>query len=107
MTKSIDAIYENGMFRPLEDTGLPDGEQVRLTISDWSDQPTNIAQAGVQETQIEQRPEVPSAPLSRTLTRLALDPAFEIPTRPIAFDPVEPIQGTGQSASDLLLEDRR
>jgi hypothetical protein len=30
MIRSIDAIYEDGLFRPLEDVDLPNQEKVRL-----------------------------------------------------------------------------
>jgi predicted DNA-binding antitoxin AbrB/MazE fold protein len=32
MSKTIRAIYENGVFRPLESPDLPEFEQVRLTV---------------------------------------------------------------------------
>jgi len=32
MTRMIRAIYENGVFRPLDTPNLPDQQQVRLTI---------------------------------------------------------------------------
>lgn len=33
MSKVIEAIYENGVFKPLEKVDLKDGEKVRITIS--------------------------------------------------------------------------
>jgi len=30
--QSISAVYENGVFRPLERPRLPDGQQVQLTV---------------------------------------------------------------------------
>jgi len=32
MSKTIDAIYENGVFRPLEPVILPEGEHVQVTV---------------------------------------------------------------------------
>ncbi|MEM5821115.1 MAG: antitoxin family protein [Candidatus Aenigmatarchaeota archaeon] len=33
MSKIIEAIYENGVFKPLEKVDLKEGERVRITIS--------------------------------------------------------------------------
>lgn len=33
MTMTIDAVYEAGVFRPLEPADLPEGEQVKLTVN--------------------------------------------------------------------------
>ncbi len=33
MDKVIEAIYENGVFKPLEKVDLKDGEKVKITIS--------------------------------------------------------------------------
>jgi predicted DNA-binding antitoxin AbrB/MazE fold protein len=32
--KTVEAVYENGVLRPLENTGLADGQHLRVTISD-------------------------------------------------------------------------
>jgi len=32
MSKTIDAIYEKGVFRPLEPVTLPEGKQVQVTV---------------------------------------------------------------------------
>jgi len=32
MTNSIRAVYENGVFRPLDTPNLPEHQQVRLTV---------------------------------------------------------------------------
>ena len=32
MSKSIEAVYENGVFRPLEPVLLPDGEHVQVRV---------------------------------------------------------------------------
>ncbi|OIO92536.1 MAG: hypothetical protein AUK03_09645 [Anaerolineae bacterium CG2_30_64_16] len=46
--------------------------------------------------------------VSRTMRRLASDPAFRVPASGIGpFHPVEPIKGKGIPASRLLVEDRR
>ena len=34
MSKTIDAVYENGVFRPLEPVKLPEGEHVHVTVPD-------------------------------------------------------------------------
>ena len=45
---------------------------------------------------------------SPTIERLAGDPAFEIPSEEAgAFRVVQPIQGKGVPASELLVEERR
>jgi hypothetical protein len=46
--------------------------------------------------------------VSPTLRRLAIDPAFEVPSEGFRdFSVVEPIQGKGVPASKLLVENRR
>jgi predicted DNA-binding antitoxin AbrB/MazE fold protein len=37
MSSEIDAIYENGVFKPLVPLSLPDKAQVRLTVSSSAD----------------------------------------------------------------------
>lgn len=32
MSKTIEAVYENGVFRPLEPVTLPEGEHVQVTV---------------------------------------------------------------------------
>jgi predicted DNA-binding antitoxin AbrB/MazE fold protein len=36
MTKTIDAMYENGVFRPVQATslGITEGQRVRITVND-------------------------------------------------------------------------
>ena len=34
MGKVIEAVYENGVFRPLEPVQLPEGEHVHVTVPD-------------------------------------------------------------------------
>lgn len=36
MSKIIEAVYENGVFRPLEPVTLPEGEHVQVTMPDLS-----------------------------------------------------------------------
>jgi predicted DNA-binding antitoxin AbrB/MazE fold protein len=54
MKKSIEAIYENGMFRPLEPVDLPEHQRVQVTIVDeeeWLDRDyIQWAASQVQET---------------------------------------------------------
>lgn len=33
MPESVEAIYENGVFRPLQPVNLPEGERVQLTVA--------------------------------------------------------------------------
>lgn len=37
MQQTLDAIYENGVFRPLESPEIPDGQQVRLIVESPSE----------------------------------------------------------------------
>ena len=39
MTRSLDAIYENGIFRPLaaQSIAIADGQRVRITVDDQSE----------------------------------------------------------------------
>jgi predicted DNA-binding antitoxin AbrB/MazE fold protein len=36
MSKTIEAVYEKGVFRPLEPIALPEGEQVQVTVPEVS-----------------------------------------------------------------------
>jgi predicted DNA-binding antitoxin AbrB/MazE fold protein len=36
MTYDIDAIYDNGVFRPLEPLAIPDGQRVHLRVDEQS-----------------------------------------------------------------------
>jgi predicted DNA-binding antitoxin AbrB/MazE fold protein len=38
MNKTIEAVYENGMFRPLEPVTLPEGEHVQVTLSEATEE---------------------------------------------------------------------
>lgn len=38
MSKTIEAVYENGMFRPLEPVILPEGEHVQVTMSEVTEE---------------------------------------------------------------------
>ncbi len=40
MTKTIHAVYENGVFRPTEKVDLPDRCEVEVEVRYVSDQPT-------------------------------------------------------------------
>jgi predicted DNA-binding antitoxin AbrB/MazE fold protein len=37
MKKSVEAIYENGVFRPLEPVDLPEHQRVQVTVADEDD----------------------------------------------------------------------
>jgi len=43
MTTSVDAIYEEGSFRPLQPMALPEHARVRLMIETVSDDPDRAA----------------------------------------------------------------
>ncbi|MFN7945614.1 MAG: antitoxin family protein [Blastocatellia bacterium] len=43
MSESVEAVYENGVFRPLSRIILPEGERVHLTIVSSADQPCDPA----------------------------------------------------------------
>ena len=46
----VDAIYQNGVFRPLQDVGLPDNQRVRLSI-----QPLDAADMRAWLARVQQR----------------------------------------------------
>lgn len=54
MKKSVEAIYEDGVFRPLEPVDLPDHQRVQVTVADedeWLDRDyIQWAASQVQET---------------------------------------------------------
>ena len=79
------------------DFSRPSDEQLELQLEHLLQ-----SQKKLRESQTEEKRES-----HLTLMRLADDPAFEIPSRIIAFSPVEPIKNTGALASSLLVEDRR
>jgi predicted DNA-binding antitoxin AbrB/MazE fold protein len=60
MKHAIDAIYENGAFRPLKPdvVAIPDGQRVRITIDDQSEpEALRLAAAvydGLSQTDIEE-----------------------------------------------------
>lgn len=47
----VDAIYENGVFKPLQHVGLPDNQRVRLTIHAFDADQVRAWLAEVQEMQ--------------------------------------------------------
>jgi predicted DNA-binding antitoxin AbrB/MazE fold protein len=47
----VDAIYQNGVFKPLQDVGLPDNQRVRLSIQPLEAADVRAWLAGVQEMQ--------------------------------------------------------
>ena len=47
----VDAIYENGVFKPLQDVGLPDNQRVRLSIQPLEAADVRAWLADVQEMQ--------------------------------------------------------
>jgi predicted DNA-binding antitoxin AbrB/MazE fold protein len=42
MTKNIDAVYENGVFRPLEPIDMAENQKVTLTITNGSPNNTDV-----------------------------------------------------------------
>ena len=47
----VDAIYQNGVFKPLQDVKLPDNQRVRLSIQLLDAADVRAWLAGVQEMQ--------------------------------------------------------
>jgi predicted DNA-binding antitoxin AbrB/MazE fold protein len=45
MTQTIDAVFENGVLKPLEDLHFTDGQQVRITV-EMKKKPSADANAG-------------------------------------------------------------
>lgn len=52
MSKTIEAVYEHGVFRPVESVTLSEGARVKLTISDDSDDPIYTIYEDAAETGI-------------------------------------------------------
>ena len=38
MSRTIEAVYENGVFRPLEAVTLPEGEHVQVTVPEVTEE---------------------------------------------------------------------
>jgi predicted DNA-binding antitoxin AbrB/MazE fold protein len=54
MSKSIDAVYEKGVFRPLEPVALVEGERVRILLPDLTlSQQERLAALDVFEQEME------------------------------------------------------
>ena len=47
MKQTINAIYEKGVFRPMENLAISDGKQVRLTV-ETSSEPTDLLELAAQ-----------------------------------------------------------
>lgn len=47
----IEAIYQNGVFKPLEDVGLPENQRVRLSVQPLDLGDVRVWLAGVQQRQ--------------------------------------------------------
>jgi predicted DNA-binding antitoxin AbrB/MazE fold protein len=47
----VDAIYQNGVFKPLQDVGLPDNQRVRLSVQPVEANDVRAWLAEVQEMQ--------------------------------------------------------
>jgi hypothetical protein len=76
-------------------------ESLRTTVDSISDEEALRVLAFIE--QIRKHPV-----RSLTLKRLAGDPTFKVPPRKLgAFAKVDPMEGKGASASQMLLEDRR
>ena len=50
MSKTIEAIYENGVFRPVEPVTLSEGARVKLTIPEEGDDPIYKIYEDAEET---------------------------------------------------------
>ena len=42
MSVQVKAIYENGVFRPLQSVDLPERQEVTVTIEDWGDEAKQV-----------------------------------------------------------------
>ena len=47
----VDAIYQNGVFKPLQEVGLPENQRVRLSVQPVEAGDVRAWLAGVQELQ--------------------------------------------------------
>jgi hypothetical protein len=76
-------------------------ESLHNVIDLLSDEEVRQTLAFIQRLQEKKKP-------SQTLSRLASDPAFQVPAQDLGgFPKVEALQGKGIPASRLLVEDRR
>lgn len=58
MSRTIEAVYENGVFRPLESVTLPEGEHVQVTVPEISEEiQQRLAALDAFETALEDLPE--------------------------------------------------
>lgn len=48
----VDAIYQNGVFKPMQDVGLPENQRVRLGV-----QPVEVGDALAWPTRVQERRE--------------------------------------------------
>lgn len=69
MKQEIDAIYENGLFRPLEPLSLPDQQRVVLTVESGADQDW-LDQEAVAWATSEGDPSIPLEEVRKRLARI-------------------------------------
>jgi predicted DNA-binding antitoxin AbrB/MazE fold protein len=90
MSQVIEAVYENGVFRPEAPVaGLSPGQRVRVTIAE----PRDLRQSHRKETD-----------LIRSLQSRGLVEELIAPPAPAGF---EPLQMPGPGLSDTILAERR
>ena len=77
MTRQVEAVYENGMLRPLEPLGLDEHQQVTLRIIDSSDDPVrsylDLAYLESVQKEVDAMDDIPSIDEVRAAT--SKDPA--------------------------------
>jgi len=72
MSKTIGAVFENGVFRPLESVRLPEGGRVNITVQGLSEVNSNRSESFQLEALKEQRftPQGKAARVARSLAAL-------------------------------------
>lgn len=78
MSSRIDAVFEGGVFRPLEPVNIPEGEYVALTISDPLTVPPVVTDATEQRRLLQELArEMKQHPLSEDAPRLTREQLHE------------------------------
>jgi len=65
MAKSIKALYEDGVFKPLTKVRLKNRQKVKLTVVESEAPPKRIAKTGRSQHQVTRRKEIASHPAYR------------------------------------------
>ena len=78
MSARIDAVFEGGVFRPLEPVDIPDGEYVAITISDPLTAPPSVTDATERQRLLQELVrEMKQHPLSEDAPRLSREQLHE------------------------------